>query len=126
MAVTGERFLWLYRQSRFLITQHALDRIRDRTGIEINIDQAFSFFQAARQLKPKEMILLGYRPNYTDRCRRGTLSWYFRLQLSNYELIAVVSQSHLAGDLAWVTTYCRNEQNEHLALTTFENLACAA
>lgn len=126
MAVNGEKFLLLNRDRKFVITQHALDRIRDRIGIAIDAGQAFESFLGARQLKQTEMILLGYRPNYDYRCRRGTLSWYFRIEFYNQEIIAVVSQRGTGGNLAWVTTYCRDRQNEYLALTTFEALARAA
>ncbi len=126
MASNGRKFLWLNRDRKFLITKHALQRIKDRTGVSISTRQAYNIFLGASQLKQAEMFLLGYRPNYNARYMEGTLSWYFRIDLNDRELIAVVSQKNGGDNLAWVTTYCRDQQNDHLALTHFEALAFAA
>jgi hypothetical protein len=125
MSVTGQRFLELTRADAFEVTGHALHRLHERTGRWFSEDNAVDLFRRARQVRPDEMIQLGYRPCYGRRLRNGEKSWYFRLTVERKGLIAMVGQD---GDhcFAWVTTYGRSAQTDQLCTVPYEALACVA
>ena len=126
MGVTGRRFLELTKAEGLEISGHALCRLRERTGRRVSEEEAFELFFNARQVRAGEMIMLGYRPAYGRRLRRGQKSWYFRLLVGGEEAIAVIGQAIGEGEHVWMTTYGRNAQTEHLCMGTSEALASVA
>lgn len=124
VAITGQRFLELNKVELedFEVAGHALVRLRQFTGIgTIDEDQARNVFLRARQVKPAQLILLGYRMRYWGRKNKGEPSWYFRLVFKDQEMVAVVGLSRLSG-FVWVTTYTRSEQTELYAVTDGDEL----
>jgi hypothetical protein len=125
MAVTGAGFLNVSRARWFAISAHALDRIREHTDLHPTKSLAEVLFNHSRQVKPQEMMFMGYRPGYTRRLKEGQKSWYFRFLLLGEELVAVVAEGAVAGEYTWVTTYHPNEQSEHYRLASYERVAAA-
>jgi len=123
MAVHGDKFLILSKAHAFTIREHALDRVLQHTGLLPTRALAFALFDRSRQLKVADMILLGYRPAYSRRKRRGKSSWYFRFHLFAKELIAVVQKGSEPGEYVWVTTYGLTAQNINLRIETRPVLA---
>ena len=126
MGVTGGRFLELTKAEGLEISGHALCRLRERTGRRISQEEAFELFLCARQVRAGEMIMLGYRPAYGRRLKRGQRSWYFRLVVGSREAVAVIGQDIGEGGYVWMTTYGRNAQTEHLCTATYDGLARVA
>ena len=125
MGITGERFLGLSKAENFVITDHALDRLREYTGLEPSEDDAFSLFGESRQVRPEEMILMGYRPRYGRRLMEGQKSWYFRFLAFGEELIAVIGEGFTRGQFAWITAYGPTRQSELFRVADYETLAAA-
>ncbi len=113
MSITGQQFLKVSKATQLEVTEHALRRIRQRAGTRLSEREAMALFLDARYVHPEDLLLLGYRPAYGRRQRRGQKSWYFRLPLAGCELIAVIGQRR-DGSMAWVTTYAPNPQTEQL------------
>jgi hypothetical protein len=125
MATTGAKFLRLNRTDEIEIAEHALCRIRERTGVCLSRDNALVIFAAARMVRPEDLFSLGYRPRYHGRRERGQQTWYFCIQLDGHELIAVIGEDS-GGGLVWVTTYAASTQTELLRTTGYEDLPLAA
>jgi len=125
MGVTGERFLQLNHADGLELTSHALERLAEHARCWVPAEKALMLFRAARQVRPKAMLLLGYRPAYGRRRRRGQKSWYFRFTASGRELIAVIGQSD-SGALVWMTTYGRTRQSDQLRIAEYGHLAGVA
>ena len=123
MAITGAGFLNVSKAERFTVSNHALDRIWQHTDLNPTRALATVLFSHSRQVKPFQMMLMGYRPAYARRLKEGKKSWYFRFMLLGEELIAVVTEGSEAGEYAWVTTYHPSQQSEHYRLATYEMLA---
>jgi len=123
MAVSGERFLELTKAERLEISGHALRRLHERTGWRLSEEESFELFLSAKQVRVPEMMMLGYRPAYGRRLRKGQRSWYFRLLLGGEEAVAVIGQAFGEGGYVWMTTYGRNSQTEQLCMGTYERLA---
>ncbi|HOX40541.1 MAG TPA: hypothetical protein PL033_21395 [Candidatus Brocadiia bacterium] len=121
MAITADRFMDLNGLSELRITGHALGRIEEQVGCEVGADDIADPFLTARQVKPFQMLILGYRPKYATRKSSGEKSWYFRFLFKAWEFIAVLSQKG-DGQIKWVTTYARNPQNDALRLLDFDEL----
>jgi hypothetical protein len=125
MGVTGAKFLELSKAEAFEVAKHALYRLREHTGFRFSEDEALGLFRAARQVRPKQLIWLGYRPAYGRRKANGQKSWYFRTTVAGREVIAVVGEGDLEGQFVWVTTYGRNAQTDQLRAASYEALAYA-
>jgi hypothetical protein len=110
MATSGEKFLRLTKATGLHVTGHALERIRERTGIPLESDEAFEHFRDARQIRLPQLLTLGYRPRYEGRRQRGCQSWYFRMNLDGQEIIAVVQQGPEPEQYLWVTSYAPDAQ----------------
>ena len=123
MATTGKKFLELSNARTLWITPHALYRIRQQTGVELPVEEAAGLFDAAQQLRPAEMFVLGYRPNHSGRWHRGVQTWYFRFCVDDQEFIAVVQQGRLPGEFIWITTYARSPMSDAFALCRYAALA---
>ncbi len=125
MAITGEKFLMLSKAVFFDVSCHALDRLREHSGVDVTEEGALALFEDSRQVRPGEMVLMGYRPRYQARLSAGQKSWYFRFLLFGQELIAVVTEGFTSGQYAWVTTYAPTPQSEIYRLAEYEGLAVA-
>ena len=123
MAITGARFLKVSKATELEITEHALMRMQEDLGFSIPRAQAEVLFEGGRHLRHEEMQLLGYRPAYGQRLRKGVKSWYFRFVAFGRELIAVLTEGHQNGQLVWVTTYHPTRQSELLRLADYSALA---
>lgn len=121
--MNGERFLRLSKAEKFLISRHALQRMAERAGVVLSKKEACKRFFRAAQLKPWQIALLGYRPAYSQRMRRGIRSWYFRLVIGDREMIAVISEGKSLGQYIWVTTYGRDQQVALQQMASFERVA---
>jgi hypothetical protein len=110
MATSGEKFLRLTKASGLRVTHHALRRIRERAGVMLSPDNARHHFGGAQQVRLQQLLLLGYRPRYDGRQRRGHQSWYFKLTLAGQEIIAVVEQDAEPDKYLWVTSYTPDAQ----------------
>ena len=108
MAIDGHRFLILSHANEFIITPHALDRIREKTGYNLSLKGAYSWFRQSKQLTYDQMLSSGYKPGYKRRLRDGISSWYFLLKDRDHELIAVVTMGEKEGEYEWITTYYPN------------------
>ena len=126
MGVSGERFLELTRAKGLQISKHALRRLHERTGWHVSEEDSFALFLGARQVSAHEMIMLGYRPAYGRRLRKGQRSWYFRLIVGSGEAVAVIGEAVMEDEYVWLTTYGRNSQTEQLCTATYDRLACVA
>ena len=111
MAITGEKFLQFEKKS-LIITGHALSRIRDLAGVNLDPATALEMFHAARQVKCEELFALGYRPAIKRRKQKGIKSWYFRTEIEGEEAIAVISTGQESHALLWITTYFKDKQTE--------------
>ena len=125
MAITGEKFLTVTKAESFSITAHALDRLDEYTGLAPTNGLALALFARSRQVKVREMRLMGYRPGYERRMANGIRSWYFRVVVFGQELIAVISEGCANGSLAWVTTYSPNAQSNLLRMIEYESRVAA-
>lgn len=105
MAISGRNFLRVNETEDFTITRHALERLRERSGKAVAPEAAEAAFEASRQRRHQELMLLGYRPNYRGRLRDGIRTWYFSFAVEGQEMIAVVQQEETSGKMIWVTTY---------------------
>ncbi len=126
MAVTGQRFLELSKAEGFEVTGHALVRLCERCGKWLAGGEARWAFCCARQVRPKQLIAMGYRPAYGKRLRKGQKSWYFRFLVNGREAIAVVQEGLIEGTYVWVTTFGRNRQSDHYRALSYEAVACMA
>ncbi|MCX7934917.1 MAG: hypothetical protein N3A66_06620 [Planctomycetota bacterium] len=125
MAITGEKFLALNNAAEMIISEHALARMAEGRGEAVDETRALREFLSARQVRSKEIFLLGYRPNYHGRLKQGMKSWYFRLEANSIEQIAVIGQREPDGKIVWLTTYTRNAQTDHYQALSYAELAIA-
>ena len=123
MAITGSKFMKVSKANRMEISNHAMDRIAQHTGLRPTEALARTLFHRSRQVKAGQMRLLGYRPAYQRRKNHGQHSWYFRFVLFGEELVAVIQEGPLPGDYLWVTTYGATPQSECLRWADFELFA---
>jgi len=121
MAITGEKFLQLEKKS-LIITGHALSRIRDLAGVNIDPNTALNIFNEARQVKYENLLALGYRPAKKRRSQKGITSWYFKTEIGGEEAIAVISTGRESHALLWITTYFRDKQTEELRKANADGL----
>ena len=126
MAVTGEKFLELSKAEEFEVAKHALYRLREHTGRRLSGEEAMELFRGARQVRPKQLIWLGYRPAYGRRRAHGQQSWYFGTTVAGREVIAVVGEGDMDGRFVWVTTYGRNAQTEQLGALSYDAVLATA
>ncbi|MEW6237637.1 MAG: hypothetical protein AB1656_19815 [Candidatus Omnitrophota bacterium] len=105
MAIRGCKFLKVSKAKGLTIRLHALERIKERAGISLTLEKAYSLFCEGVQLRYEEMHLRGYRPAYLPRLQKGCPSWYFLLPCIDQELIAVVRRGEENGEYEWITTY---------------------
>jgi hypothetical protein len=126
MAATGTRFLKLSGAEDFLVSLHALERLREHSGRPVAEEEAFAVFGGGMQVSAEKLILMGYRPAYGRRMSEDKRSWYFRFEMDGQEMIAVVGEGDRAGQYIWVTTYVRNRQTAHLMVAAFDMLMSAA
>ena len=126
MGVSGAKFLELSKANGLKVTGHALRRAEQHTGNRFSEEDALDRFRRARQLRPREMILLGYRPAYGRRLRRGCKSWYFHMDVGGHEIVAVVQQGGFEGEFVWVTCYAPGVQTRHYRLAEVSQLAYAS
>ncbi len=110
MAINGQRFLKICKASEFVISPHSLVRIQENTGFELTLDEAFSVFCLSEQLTYDDMLFRGYRPGYKRRIKDGIQSWYFLLQNTDQELVAVITEGIYPGEYEWITTYTPNHR----------------
>ena len=110
MAVNGKKFLDLNRCDEIKVSGHALDRLYKRTGVGLTARQAAGLFTTARQLRPFDLVALGYRPRYGRRRHLGQETWYFLMSIAGREAISVVTRDRVTGQLVWATTYAPNMQ----------------
>lgn len=103
MASSGEKFLEVTKATGLSVTRHALERIKQYTGLQPTRELAHALFRRGVHVRAQELFLLGYRPGLAK--RRGATSWYFRFQLFGEELLAVIAQGDSPGEFVWVTTY---------------------
>jgi hypothetical protein len=125
MAITGERFLAVSGAEVFTVSRHALDRMFEHTHLYPTRGLAGVMFGRGRQVKPSEMLLLGYRPGYDRRLKRGEKSWYFHLRVFAQDLIAVIGEGDRPGEYVWLTTYAPTGQPDRFALAEPEALYAA-
>jgi len=126
MATTGAGFLHVTKSDSIGISRHALCRLQEYCGGRFSMAEAFDLFLHGKQVSQQDMLMLGYRPCYERRFRRGQKSWYFRSTVGGEELIAVVGQAPGEMGYTWVTTYSRSAQVEQLATVAFDELAYVA
>ncbi len=110
MAIDGKRFLKVSKAHCLVIGQHALDRIREKTGSWVSIRDAYRWFEEGTQLTHEELRQMVFRPAYISRKKHGVDSWYFKLKSAGMNLIAVLQPGEEPGDVEWVTTYALNRQ----------------
>lgn len=120
--MTGRKLLYVAKCEAFVITAHALARLNERTGLQLNAEQAEALFLEARQVTYQDMLLMGYRPDADGRKARGISSLYFRFVVAEREVIAVLTEERNIRTIMWVTTYAPSRQSEHLRVFRFENL----
>ena len=99
---------------------------REHIGWPVTEDAAFQLFQRGRHLRVAQTFVLGYRPGYVRRLRRGKRSWYFRFEVNGEELIAVVGQGVMPGEFVWLTTYGRTPQSDQYRSATYDQIVAAA
>ncbi len=116
MGIVGNRFLELSGAKSFIVTTHALERMREFAGFRPTSGLAHVWFSRSRQLSHQEMLQLGYRPSYEHRRAEGIKSWYFRFFVFADEMVAVVGEGEIPGEYIWLTTYGRNLQNDQLSM----------
>ncbi len=114
MGITGKGFMKVSKTTQLDITEHALERIAQHTGLPPTRALAQSLFERSRQVKASHMWTLGYRPAYWQRLANGQKSWYFRFMLFGEELVAVLQEGTSSGEYLWVTTYGATPQSDHL------------
>lgn len=105
MATNGEKFMKLTGTEQVIVSRHALDRLQQYGPRHVRAGLAGLLFRHSAYVPHDQLFRLGYRPGRVARRRRGERSWYFRLPLSGYELIAVLTQAPRAGEMVWTTTY---------------------
>ncbi len=110
--IRGNRFLYVTRATALDITEHALDRLGRYMAYRPTRALAEQFFMRARHLRVSQLRLLGYRPAYEVRYKRGQRSIYFRFQVFGEELIAVLQEGEAPGAFVWVTTYGKTREVE--------------
>lgn len=108
--VCGDRFLRLAKAREFTLTAHAHDRLEEHLGFRPTRALAHCCFGRARQMRIEALRMLGYRPAFEARARRGEPSWYFRFRVFGEELIAVITPGKAPGSYVWVTVYAVNAQ----------------
>lgn len=122
MAITGDRLLRIVGYDSVEVTNHALERISERTGVSMSREKARQLFLSARQVTFEQLLLLGYRPRYEGRRYRGETSLYFQFTWKNHELIAVLTEDRAEKKLVWVTTYTVSDQTSRYRLFTPDTL----
>lgn len=126
MAINGKTFLRLNKRNQLKCTNHARQRLLQHTKAKLCERDIAKLFMAARQIKPEQMFLLGFRPNYYGRLARNRPSWYFHAQWDGWEIIFVIGQDRHTEEPVWVTTYGRNSQNDMYAVLEYDQLASVA
>jgi len=120
--ISGKKFLNLNNKESVIITNHALDRIADCMGRPISIQSALKLFEESRQIKYGDLLLMGYRPAFAGRKKKGVMSWYFRLESQESEMIAVISNSQRGDALVWLTTLFENKQTRNFRILNYDDL----
>lgn len=123
MATTGRKFLKLSQAQGLTVSRHALDRMRQYTGLDLHENLAMLLFRHSEYRSPEQVLMLGFRPRYWGRKAEGQKSWYFRFHVSGEELLAVVAEGDRPGEYVWVTTYGVNDQTRHYRLVDTEAVA---
>ena len=124
MAVTGQKFLDLSKAEEFVVTGHARRRLCERCGKWLDGDEANEAFCCARQVRPPQLLMMGYLPGYGRRLRKGQKSWYFRFVVDGREAIAVVQEGRIEGRYIWITTFGRTRQSDNYQALPYRTAAC--